>query len=128
MGTRALLTLMYGGKRKLTTPSDLEDVSRGILPQADQLPVHGHTQGVVRVVRGPDAHLLRVVLRPRGLNLALDFTGGVSVEATFSGPADVEKVRAALEAAQFHEPQVQTFGTSREVAISPAGCRTRPAK
>jgi preprotein translocase subunit SecF len=53
----------------------------------------------------------------RGLNLALDFTGGVSVETTFSGPADVEKVRAALEAAQFHEPQVQTFGTSREVAI-----------
>jgi preprotein translocase subunit SecF len=53
----------------------------------------------------------------RGLNYALDFTGGVSVEVTFTGPADVEKVRSALEAAQFKEPQVQTFGSSREVAI-----------
>ncbi len=53
----------------------------------------------------------------RGLNLALDFTGGVSVEVTFSGPMDAEKVREALAAAQFHEPQVQTFGSSRDIAI-----------
>jgi len=53
----------------------------------------------------------------RGLNLALDFTGGVSVEVNFSVPMDAEKVRATLTAAQFHEPQVQTFGSSREVAI-----------
>ncbi len=54
----------------------------------------------------------------RGLNLALDFTGGVSVEVTFSGqPMDAEKVRSTLTAANFHEPQVQTFGSSREVAI-----------
>ncbi len=53
----------------------------------------------------------------KGLNLALDFTGGVAVEVTFTGPADVEKVRSTLEAAQFHDPQVQTFGTSRDVAI-----------
>jgi preprotein translocase subunit SecF len=52
----------------------------------------------------------------RGLNLALDFTGGVSVEVTFSGPMDAEKVRSALAAAQFHEPQVQTFGSSRDIA------------
>jgi preprotein translocase subunit SecF len=53
----------------------------------------------------------------KGLNYALDFTGGVSAEVTFSGPADVEKVRTALEGAGFHEPQVQTFGSSRDVAI-----------
>jgi preprotein translocase subunit SecF len=53
----------------------------------------------------------------RGLNLALDFTGGVSVEVTFSGPMDADKVRAALAAAQFREPQVQTFGSSRDIAI-----------
>jgi len=53
----------------------------------------------------------------RGLNLALDFTGGVSVEVTFSAPTDTEKVRAALAAADFHEPQVQTFGSSRDIAI-----------
>jgi preprotein translocase subunit SecF len=53
----------------------------------------------------------------RGLNLALDFTGGVSVEVTFSGPMDADRVRAALATAQFHEPQVQTFGSSRDIAI-----------
>jgi preprotein translocase subunit SecF len=53
----------------------------------------------------------------KGLNLALDFTGGVAVEVTFSTPMDTEKVRAALAAAQFNEPQVQTFGSSRDIAI-----------
>ena len=52
-----------------------------------------------------------------GLNLALDFTGGVSVEVSFSQPMDADKVRAALAAAQFGEPQVQTFGSSRDIAI-----------
>jgi preprotein translocase subunit SecF len=53
----------------------------------------------------------------RGLNFALDFTGGSSTQVTFASAIDVEKVRAALEGAEFHEPQVQTFGSSREVAI-----------
>lgn len=53
----------------------------------------------------------------KGLNLALDFTGGVSVETEFSATVDAEKVREALSAAGFHEPQVQTVGSTREVAI-----------
>jgi preprotein translocase subunit SecF len=53
----------------------------------------------------------------RGLNYAIDFTGGVSVNATFPGTADVDKVRSALEAAQFRDPQVQNFGSSRDIAI-----------
>jgi preprotein translocase subunit SecF len=52
----------------------------------------------------------------RGLNLSVDFTGGTTVEATFPGAADVEKVRTALEAAGFHEPTVQAFGTSRDIS------------
>jgi preprotein translocase subunit SecF len=39
------------------------------------------------------------------------------VEVTFSTPIDAEKVRSTLTAANFHEPQVQTFGSSREVAV-----------
>ncbi len=53
----------------------------------------------------------------KGLNLAIDFTGGVSVEATFTGNTDVDAVRSKLEAAGFAEPQVQTFGSARDVAI-----------
>lgn len=53
----------------------------------------------------------------KGLNFALDFTGGVSVNVTFEKATDPEQVRTVLQAAQFHEPQVTTFGSSREVSI-----------
>ncbi|MFM1886947.1 MAG: hypothetical protein RL026_2104 [Pseudomonadota bacterium] len=53
----------------------------------------------------------------RGLNLAIDFTGGVSIEASYPAAADVEKIRHALEQAGFKEPSVQNFGSSRDVAI-----------
>jgi preprotein translocase subunit SecF len=52
----------------------------------------------------------------RGLNLSVDFTGGTTVEATFPGSANVERVRSALEAAGFREPTVQAFGTSRDIS------------
>ncbi|HTY51256.1 MAG TPA: protein translocase subunit SecF [Steroidobacteraceae bacterium] len=53
----------------------------------------------------------------RGLNLALDFTGGVTVEANFPGGANIDAVRTALLGAGLGEPQVQSFGSSRDVAI-----------
>jgi preprotein translocase subunit SecF len=53
----------------------------------------------------------------RGLNLAIDFTGGVSVQANFAQSANVDAVRTGLEKAGFKDPQVQTFGSSRDVAI-----------
>ena len=53
----------------------------------------------------------------RGLNLAIDFTGGVSIEATFPGTANIEVIREGLEQAGFKEPSVQNFGTSRDVAV-----------
>ena len=53
----------------------------------------------------------------RGLNYAIDFTGGVSVAAKFPNAVDVDKVRSALTAAGFTEPQAQSFGSSRDIAI-----------
>ena len=53
----------------------------------------------------------------RGLNLGIDFTGGISGTATFTQTANVDAVRAKLIAAGFKEPQVQSFGSSRDVAI-----------
>jgi preprotein translocase subunit SecF len=58
-----------------------------------------------------------VSLATRGLNLGVDFTGGVTVEASFPGTAAIEPVRAALEKSGFVEPQVQNFGSSRDIAI-----------
>lgn len=53
----------------------------------------------------------------RGLNLGVDFTGGVTVEASFPGEAPLDELRRSLERAGFAEPQVQNFGSSRDVAI-----------
>jgi preprotein translocase subunit SecF len=58
-----------------------------------------------------------VMLFTRGLNLAIDFTGGVSAQATFPVTADLGAVRSRLVAAGFRDPQVQNFGSSRNIAI-----------
>ncbi|WP_414675038.1 protein translocase subunit SecF [Limnobacter sp.] len=53
----------------------------------------------------------------RGLNLSVEFTGGVLVEARYSQAADLEKIRNSLVNIGIAEPQVQNFGTSRDVLI-----------
>ena len=53
-----------------------------------------------------------------GLNFAIDFTGGISVEVAFPQDASIEKTRSAFEAAGYHEPQVKAFGSTRDVSIS----------
>jgi preprotein translocase subunit SecF len=58
-----------------------------------------------------------VLLGVRGLNLAIDFTGGVNAEASFANTANVDAVREKLAAAGFKDPQVQNFGSSRDLSI-----------
>lgn len=53
----------------------------------------------------------------KGLNLGVDFTGGVTIEAKFTQEAQPEALRRNFEAAGFKEVQVQNFGSSRDVAI-----------
>lgn len=53
----------------------------------------------------------------RGLNLAIDFTGGVNAEVNFTHAVDVDAVRAQLTTAGFHEPEVQSFGSSRDIVV-----------
>jgi preprotein translocase subunit SecF len=53
----------------------------------------------------------------RGLDLGIDFTGGVSAEVAFPQAVNVDDVRARLTAAGFHEPLVQNFGSARDLAI-----------
>jgi preprotein translocase subunit SecF len=53
----------------------------------------------------------------RGLNYAVDFTGGTVIEASFKESADLNDVRTRLEQAGLKGPMVQNFGSSREVLI-----------
>jgi preprotein translocase subunit SecF len=52
-----------------------------------------------------------------GLNLAVDFTGGVVIEASFPGTADLDRTRTVLHGAGYPDVQVQNFGSSRDVLV-----------
>src|SRR5215468_2395777 len=53
----------------------------------------------------------------RGLHFSIEFTGGTVMEVSYDQHADVDRIRATLERAGFADPQVQNFGSSRDVLI-----------
>jgi preprotein translocase subunit SecF len=57
------------------------------------------------------------LITTRGLNYALDFTGGVLVEAAYDQPVEIAQVREALAKGGFENALVQTLGGTREVSI-----------
>ena len=57
------------------------------------------------------------LITTRGLNYALDFTGGVLVEAAYEQPVEIGQVRDALEKGEIHNALVQSLGGTREVSI-----------
>src|SRR5271154_1996535 len=61
------------------------------------------------------ASLLLVVVR--GLNLGVDFTGGVVVETNFPQAPNIESLRDALSKAGVTAAHVQAFGSSRDILV-----------
>ncbi len=55
-------------------------------------------------------------LATKGLNFSIEFTGGTLMEVAYKQPAEVQKIREALERAGF-KAEVQNFGSSRDVLI-----------
>jgi len=58
----------------------------------------------------------------RGLNLTVDFTGGLVFEIGFTQPVDLERARAALADAGIEDAQVRSYGAASdlEVRLPPA--------
>jgi preprotein translocase subunit SecF len=52
-----------------------------------------------------------------GLNLAVDFTGGIVIEAAYPGTADLERTRSVLRTAGYSDVAVQNFGTSKDILV-----------
>jgi preprotein translocase subunit SecF len=53
----------------------------------------------------------------RGLNLGIDFTGGVVVETNFPQAPNIDRLRDALAKAGVTAAQVQAFGSSRDILV-----------
>ncbi len=52
-----------------------------------------------------------------GLNLGVDFTGGVTVQVSYPQPADLRQIRNTLSAVGYKDAIVQNFGTPEDVLI-----------
>ena len=53
----------------------------------------------------------------RGLNLGVDFVGGLMIEAQFEQPPQLDRVRANISRLEVGEGSLQTFGDPRTVSI-----------
>ena len=56
-------------------------------------------------------------LATKGLHLSIEFTGGTLMEVSYSEAPDVDQVRDRLVQDGFPDPQVQNFGSSRDLLI-----------
>ncbi len=56
-------------------------------------------------------------LATRGLELGIDFTGGILIEMGYDSPVDLNQVRSVLKESGFEDAIVQHFGTSKDVLV-----------
>ena len=66
--------------------------------------------------RSSPSSLAVFFLATKGLNFSVEFTGGTVMEVSYKQPADVDRIRQALEKAGL-KAEVQNFGSSRDVLI-----------
>jgi preprotein translocase subunit SecF len=56
-------------------------------------------------------------LATRGLELGIDFTGGILLEVGYEQAADLETIRANLASSGFNDAKVQLFGADNDVLV-----------
>src|SRR5262245_32371572 len=76
-----------------------------------------HTRRVWYGVSGLAIIASIALLLWHGLNLGIDFTGGVVLEFSYPQKANLEKTREALQQAGYGEAQVQNFGDEHSIMV-----------
>lgn len=56
-------------------------------------------------------------LATKGLHFSVEFTGGTLMEVTYAQAPNIDNLRKQIEDEGFSDPQVQNFGSSRDVLI-----------
>ena len=56
-------------------------------------------------------------LATKGQHISIEFTGGTVMEVSYDHPAEIDRIRGALDKAGYTDTQVQNFGSSRDVLI-----------
>ncbi|MBX9848359.1 MAG: protein translocase subunit SecF [Rhodocyclaceae bacterium] len=56
-------------------------------------------------------------LATKGLHFSVEFTGGTLMEVTYPQAPNIDNLRKQIEGEGFSDPQVQNFGSSRDVLI-----------
>lgn len=101
------------------TPSNTpNDAPREYGRRGDEPVIHfmklRHITSVVSIIA---SIICIAVIAYKGLNLGLDFTGGVSAEINYSEPVRQAQVIDALSQAGFKDPVVQFLGTQRDLIV-----------
>ncbi len=58
-----------------------------------------------------------IAIAVKGLNLGLDFTGGVSADVRYETPVEIAEVTSTLQTAGFEDAVVQYLGTRQELLV-----------
>ena len=142
LGTRALVNLYYGrrqvdhlsiGLAKSSLPASRPTrraataprARRARAPEVQNMQIlSGKTnidflrfQKPTRILSIALVVLSLVLVGVRGLNFGIDFTGGTLVEVKYAQAADLDAVRAELDAEGFQGAVVQNFGSSTDVLV-----------
>ena len=60
----------------------------------------------------------------KGVNYSIEFTGGTLKQLQFQTPPDAGQIRQALDAAGFHDAEIQQFGSPRDFTLRVSGAQS----
>ena len=111
LGTRAVVNLIYGGKRLKSLPLGFRIFDKE--PRINFM----SKRTLALLFSGIVLAIAVASLGLRSLNFGIDFTGGTLIEVGYSQDVDVEEIRDQLADGGYGDALIQRFGTPRDILI-----------